>query len=298
VSALRRWAAEYARANKAPELEEALDVAVFRPLAFVATKALERTPITPNQVSVASLAFGLAAGALFWAGGASSAALAAASFFACNVLDCADGQLARLRGTPSPFGYIVDGSIDYLASVAVFTGMAHGLVASGRMDARAWLLAAEAGLSFGWQCAILDRKRIEWSHRVLGRRRDPAEERAWFVATLSRHRRAGTNLVERALIRAYLAYHAVWDRLTPPSGEAPRFVADPTWADRHRVVLRLATWMGPTTHMSLVMLAGVLDRTSLYLWTAIAIGNAWALVVLVAQRWAAAGEPKLQEASR
>ena len=141
----RAWYAEYVASLKAVELEEWLDLVLYRPLAFGVTKVVAPTPITPNQISVASLFFGLLAGWLLWVGSTEAALLAAGSYFVCNVLDCADGQLARLRGKPSPFGYIVDGSIDYLASVAVF-GQAHHLTLQRPGEHNWYLIGTLAGL--------------------------------------------------------------------------------------------------------------------------------------------------------
>src|SRR4051812_11480973 len=95
------WREEYQRTLKALETEEPLDLLVYRPLAFGLAKVLARTPATANHVSLMSLGFGMLAGALLWQGTPAMAALAAGSYFLCNVFDCADGQLARMKGTSS-----------------------------------------------------------------------------------------------------------------------------------------------------------------------------------------------------
>ena len=41
-------------------------------------------------------------------------------YFLCNILDCADGQIARLKKNGTKVGRIVDGFIDYIVSTAVF----------------------------------------------------------------------------------------------------------------------------------------------------------------------------------
>jgi phosphatidylglycerophosphate synthase len=273
---LRVWYAEYIASLKAVELEEWLDLVLYRPLAFLVTKVVAPTRITPNQISVASLFFGLLAGWMLWVGSTEAALLAAASYFVCNVLDCADGQLARLRGKPSPFGYIVDGSIDYLASVAVFVGMAHHLTLQRPGEHNWYVIATAAGLSYAWQCALLDRKRHEWSHRIYDKRRDTAAEIDFFKEHLLRYRAEGSHRFDRFLIWVYLTYMGVWTRLTPQNedqlpvekGPSPAF-----WAESNRPVLRLALLLGPTFQMTLIMVSATLKSLHIYLFGALTLGN-------------------------
>jgi phosphatidylglycerophosphate synthase len=288
VSALKNFARDYARSLKAIETEEALDLVLYRPLAFVLARAAHHTPITPNQISMMSLGFGVLTGWLFWAGTPEAGVAAAACYFLCNTLDCADGQLARLRRKPSPFGYIVDGTIDYLASLVVFAGIAHNLAVQRPGQHSWWLITTVAGLCYAWQCAIVDRKRMEWDHRVYGKRRDPAQTERYFAGHLELYRQQGGHAVERVMIRAYLMYSRVCARLVPRQTEEHNETrqAAELWASYHRPVLRLALWMGPSTQMTLIMLAGALNRLDVYLWGVLLVGNLHALLVIWAQRHA------------
>ena len=116
----RAWSAAYRASLKPPELEERLDLLIYRPLAFLIAWPLRRSSVSPNQVSLASGLCGVAAGFLFWRATPRAALAAGLVYFAGNVLDCADGQLARLQGSSSPIGYLVDGAADYVGTIAVF----------------------------------------------------------------------------------------------------------------------------------------------------------------------------------
>lgn len=86
---------------------------IARPAAAVLVWGLARTPITPNQVSFLGGFVFLAVGAILigwnnpWA-----MVVAALVLQASYVLDCADGQLARLTGQTSPVGAYLDFLID------------------------------------------------------------------------------------------------------------------------------------------------------------------------------------------
>lgn len=280
------WYREYISLLKGIEMEEILDLVLYRPLAFLVMKCLAPTPVTANQVTFASLACGVFSGYAFWQGTPGWGLVAAAAYFACNVLDCADGQLARLRGTASPLGYALDGSIDYLAGVAVFVGMAHSLVVQQPDATNWWLVAGAAGGCYAWQCAILDRKRREWGHRVLGRRSDAAQEEQWVREQLARYRQSGGHWLDRIAARGYLLYGGAWNRVLPKSqsGQMEAAVHAEAWADCHRIVLRLALWLGPSFQMSLIMLAGATNRMHWYLIGTLTVGNLFAIVVLLVER--------------
>ena len=288
-------AADYRRSLKAPELEEALDLILFRPLGFVVAKVLSRTPVTADQVSVGSLVAGLSAGALLWMSPTHpTIVIAVAAYFVCAVLDCADGQLARLRRSASPVGYIVDGAIDYAATLAVFAGITHAVAANHPGKTWPWLLGVAALAMMGWHCAVIDRLRHAWSAHALGRRDDPAAELAQFRAQADAWRRDGGHLGSRALVALYLFYRAGWSRLIPAASAAAGRSVDAEWPVRNRPVLRVAMLAGPSFHMTSIMVAALSGRLQLYLAAAVLFGGAWTSLLVVLQRRAALPRPAAQ----
>jgi hypothetical protein len=94
---------------------------IARPPAAVVVYALRGTRVTPNQVTFASAALAAGACAMFaLLPGWSWLVIAAAVFELSFVLDCADGQLARLRKMASPLGHLLDFLMDELKAMAVF----------------------------------------------------------------------------------------------------------------------------------------------------------------------------------
>lgn len=116
-----------------------VDRFVNRRLSRHLTGWLLRTPVTPNQVTVASLLTGLLGA---WALGASawSAVLVGLCLFQLSVvLDHSDGELARLRFQFSRLGKWLDNWCDHLVDVAVIAGVT-------------WRVAWEGG---GWSPVLL-----------------------------------------------------------------------------------------------------------------------------------------------
>ncbi len=124
-------------------------------LARVLVAPLKRSPVTPNQITALSLGLALAAGALFSTGSARAAAWAAGLFALARFLDHADGELARLKGSASRFGYYFDYAVGAVSSAALFVGIGIGFqqgvlgqwsVAAGWLAAAAALIAMALGV--------------------------------------------------------------------------------------------------------------------------------------------------------
>ena len=231
---------------------------------------------------------GLVAGLLFWRATRSAALLGALAYLLGNILDCADGQLARLQGSASPIGYLVDGASDYVGTTAVFVGMAHSLNVQRPSTVNWWWLVVAAGISMAWQCAFLDEKRKEWQERVYQRSRDRQKEIDALGRQAYQWRAEGSHVAGRALLAAYHGYQKVWGPLTRARAKArPPLAREASvrWKQCHRPVLRLSTWVGPTMHMTAIAVcAGFLNRPEWYLWAAVSAGNVWMLATLAAER--------------
>ncbi len=291
-----RWLADYRRMLKGPELEEPFDVYLYRPLAYLVVKAVAPTPVTPNQITAINLLPGLAAAAYFWRGTPDGYLIGAALLFLTNVLDCADGMLARVRGAGSLTGYILDGLADYIIQGALFTAFLHGIALRHGDPRLSLYLGIPAGLSAAWWCSRLDLLRGEWMTRVHGRRRDPHGELADLERQAVVWRQERSHWLDRALVRVFALYVRLWysgksDRPVPSSEEPVE-----EWMRRRRPVLRLAVLMGPSTHITLLIIAVLAGRPEWYIWTSLVFGTAWGLSVLalraVRERRPAARRPK------
>jgi CDP-diacylglycerol---glycerol-3-phosphate 3-phosphatidyltransferase len=85
-------------------------------------RALARTPLTPNEITVIGTV-GVSAGALalFPTGHLFIGAVVCAIFVLADMLD---GALARVKGTSGKFGAFLDSTLDRVADAAIFGGLA------------------------------------------------------------------------------------------------------------------------------------------------------------------------------
>jgi CDP-diacylglycerol---glycerol-3-phosphate 3-phosphatidyltransferase len=86
-----------------------------------AGRALARTPVTPNAVTVIGT-LGVSAGALsLFPIGELFAGTMVCTFFV--LADMLDGTLARVKGTSGPWGAFLDSTLDRIADASVFGGL-------------------------------------------------------------------------------------------------------------------------------------------------------------------------------
>ncbi len=118
---------------------------VARPLAAVVIVPLARTGVTPNQITLATLVVFLAGAAVMaFLPGWRALCVGVVILEISYVLDCADGQLARLKGTSSPVGAHLDFLMDELKAFVLVAAVGVRLWRPAH-DSR-WLLEALGGL--------------------------------------------------------------------------------------------------------------------------------------------------------
>jgi phosphatidylglycerophosphate synthase len=99
-----------------------------------------RTAVTPNQVSLASLAIGLGALWCFWHATPASALLGVVLYALASIVDHADGEIARLTFQESRFGANLDWTIDTIIHAGLVLGI--GVTADGPVMTAVGVLAA------------------------------------------------------------------------------------------------------------------------------------------------------------
>ena len=272
---------EYKSSLKSVEVEEILDLLIFRPISFVIVKLIYRTNITPNQVSIAAMFFGIFAGIFYAFSTYEFFVIAAICFFICNTLDCVDGQLARLKKNGTKIGRIVDGFIDYVSSFFVFLGIGIALSITTGDLVYAWLLTFFAGLSKALQNTFFDHYRNMYLTYVHGKASDVNVEIKEFTDEKERLMNEKGKHIEKILVNIYLKY-TLFQSITTQHIELD--VSPEEYRKKNIVLLKVWSWIGSTTHMSLLILFSILNRIEWYLIFTVTVGNLILLILWLCQR--------------
>lgn len=260
------------------ELEDTLNHRLYHPLAWQLAKLLARTPLTPNQVSVAGgltvVCAGIAYISPLWGGGAwpMSAALGLLLHMAWHVIDGADGDLARMTGRSSPRGEMIDGLCDYASHFVLYL-MLGGFVAAG-IGAWGWAIAAGAGVAHAVQSAHVESQRRFYLYWVYAKpwlnnaRPEGRGPFAWLVSLYLRVAQ-GTTPSALAIDRAISAAAGDPERLERLR-EAIRAQMPP--------LLRLQKLLGPNTRAIALGLSMLLTTSPLAYFV---YGGVWLTLLLV-----------------
>ncbi len=106
------------------EADSLVDRLINRRCSRPLTRLLVHLPVTPNLVSLSSLALGLAAAWQFWSATPRSALRGLLCYLMAVIADHSDGEIARLTFQESPLGRALDVFVDTLTHVLLVLGMA------------------------------------------------------------------------------------------------------------------------------------------------------------------------------
>lgn len=272
---------EFKESLKTVDTEEILDLVIFRPLSFVFVKLIYNTSITPNQISVVALFFGIMSGVLYGFSEYRFFILASASFFICNTLDCMDGQLARLKKNGTKIGRVIDGFIDYLTSISVFLGLGVAMTYITGEPLYSWLLTIAAGVSKAVQNMFFDQYRnlyLEYVYQKASGLDDEIEE---YSAEKERLKDIKGRYFEKLLISLYLSYSAFQKNM---SKHSVLRVTPEAYKSGNKLLIRLWSWIGSTTHMVALIVFSLLNRIDLYLILTVTLGNLIFVLLLLRQK--------------
>ena len=110
----------YQGSIKSDRSDELINIYFLRPIAGVVVRIVFNTSITPNHLTLLSIAVGLAAACCYLVGTSGVIAVAGLLVTLKDVLDAADGQLARSRNQQSRIGRFLDSIGDFVVNGAIF----------------------------------------------------------------------------------------------------------------------------------------------------------------------------------
>ncbi len=142
------------------EFEGFVDRYFNRKLSRWFTRAFLALGLSPNAITILATVVGLVAAAGFGLGTYQAGIAAAILFQLAAVIDCCDGEVARLTFTESPFGAWLDIAMDNVVHMAIFGGIAVGSFVQTSGSPLAWVplaLGAAAVLGNALSFALVNR---------------------------------------------------------------------------------------------------------------------------------------------
>jgi phosphatidylglycerophosphate synthase len=137
-----------------------LSFPIIRHISKPISSLLVRLPITPNQITTASLIFGLV-GCFFMISTEFDKRLSGSLLFIiAYILDNCDGEVARLKNMASHFGEKYDTWVDWIVHTCFFTALGYGVAVENNNINWLWLgIAGSAGGTINYFIIIFSESR-------------------------------------------------------------------------------------------------------------------------------------------
>ena len=274
---------EYKKSLKIVAAEEFFDLILFRPLAFVLVKGISSTPITPNQLTFAGILFFLAAGICISTGSVEAVLVAGLLIGAGNVLDCADGQLARVKQAGSEFGRILDGIGDYVSAIALFVGIGIWGSSQSYDPLIWWVIVFATGVTYGWQASLVDYFRNEFIMHVEGKQDFTDDEIKKSRDKLRKIKDVKGKKLNRFMLSSYIIYSTLQTKVQPKQVKIDMSLSG-EYVKNNSFLLRLWCFNGTATPKFLSVVFCFFNRLDLFIAYVLIFGTLWSLSLLFLQK--------------
>ena len=277
---------------KARDVEETIDIYFYRPLGYVVALACKGLRVTPNAVTISSILIGVAGGHLLYYHDLAMNGWGLLLWVIADILDSADGQLARMTNHKSQFGRILDGLATNIIFLSFYGHLFARAVAAGGSP---WLiiLVLASGFSHSIQSALADYYRNAYLKFVVDPSRSElersAEIRAEYKSTsFSQHP------FRKFLLRIYLNYTVEQELFTKNFQVLRNRVEEkfgyhvPEWFSveyrrSNKPLIKYYAMLTTNTRVIVMAVCVLINHVQLYFWAEVVGLNAVMVIVTVYQ---------------
>jgi phosphatidylglycerophosphate synthase len=277
---------------KTREVEGIVDLYFYRKIGFRLAQFFAKLGMTPTMVTLLGGVVGITAGHLYFYRDLYLNIVGMVLHICANLLDNADGQLARLLNQKSKTGRIIDSLVDHLIFLNIYVHLALRCFVEGASPAIG-LLALAAGISHALQGAAADYFRNAYLYFARGQSRADWDS----VATLQRDyrnlswRREAWN---KFLLMTYLNFTRQQEMLSPnlrqlrnaTVGEFSDEVPASLRKSYRDIALPMLRWWGllmTNTRMFFLFLFIIIDRPAWYFWLELSVLNGLLIYLILRQ---------------
>jgi hypothetical protein len=251
---------KYKESIKPKGTEEIIDSFFYRPLGYLFAYFFMILKITPNFVSCLAGILGVASGVLI------AKDYLGLGIFMINlalILDCSDGQLARLTQNYSLFGRALDGIMDYLCFTSLFLGLIFYFIPlyPSTPPSIFWLIGVLAGISLSIQAASLDFYRNLYFQNLKGDSQNQFEKQE-----LQKLQKKKMFFLKKWVVDLYTVYMMQQEKT-----EYPPFISLKS--------VSLRRYYGTSTHIFLISICALFHSITIYLIISLIFFNLYLFIL-------------------
>ena len=262
------------------EVEEVIDLILYRPIAFLLVITVYNTKIKPDHLTLTAMLMGIIGGYFYSIGSQQYAVIGAVFYLLFNILDCSDGQLARIKKNGSPVGRLLDGIADLIAAIAIYTGIVIGFANRPEQPSPFLILMAFTGISIIIQESLVDYFRTRFLDVVLQRQDTFIEGIEEYKNEYEKIKNQNGKWFRESIILIYLIYSQM-QRFLIPKKKRIKFISSTPedYFKKNSIIIRFWVFMGPSAKITILILCSLFCRFDIFFW--IVMGGFNILAVLL-----------------
>lgn len=292
---------QIASTYKARDVEETIDIYFYRPLGYVTAKVCKALGISPNAVTIVSIFIGVTGGHLLYYRDITLNAYGLLFWVIADMLDSADGQLARMTDHRSRIGRILDGLGGNIMFLSIYLHLFARMAVTH--PSIPWpvffLIVLAGGISHSLQSSLADYYRNAYLKIVVDPMKselDGADEiREEYEST-----RFTKQPIKKILMRVYLNYTIQQEALSKNfqrlrklidrvyGAHIPKWVSD-EYRRENRPLMKYYAILTTNTRMIVMALCVLIDIVPIYFVVEVIIINLLMVLVTVHQEKLSAG---------
>jgi hypothetical protein len=197
------------------------------------------------------------------------------------MLDCADGQVARLKGNGTRVGRIIDGLIDYVTAFAGFFGIGVALMNTPGYGPYYWFPVVIGGSARAFQNMYFDYYRNLYMQYGYQKVNDVNTEMVAYEKFRKDLKKKPGHSWVKLLTGIYIWYSKSQTKVT---SHIKFDISPEEYRNKNRVILRWWSWLGSTTHISALIVFTLFFRPDLYFWVTLTLGNVMLIIFMIIQK--------------
>lgn len=274
---------QYSRSLKSDVSDELINTYLLRPIAGVIVRVVYSTSITPNQLTIAAMIVGLFAAVLYSVGEYQTTAIAGALVTLKDLLDSADGQLARAKNVFSRRGRFIDSIGDFFVDLLVFGAITVSLY-NKEPSPNIFLLGVAGFLGITLRVSYHVFYHVSFLHL------EDRYQTNRLIEEIREEDRRGDRVALR-LQQIFLVIYSWQDKLMYRIDEWSKSAAGQLSAEMQRLFnqrwysgrfgLRLSGFLGFGSELALLTICSLFNELYLYLWLNLLVMNGiWVASIL------------------
>jgi hypothetical protein len=287
----------YRKSLKSDISDELINTYLLRPIAGLIVWALYYTPITANQVTIASIITGLVAAFFYLEGTSEAFIIAGLCIILKDLLDSADGQLARAKQQYSRVGRFLDSIGDFIVDAAVFSAIGWTLFQSSdnwwmMFLALLGLVGVSIRVSYHvfYQVSFLHLQKQYSNNRLSEEIQDKDLKKGGIELVLQRIFQFIYSWQDRFIMRVdRWSCRGIFQSLHEhePRDTSKGSISEPGYREWYSdiVSLRISSFLGFGTEFILLMSCSILNCLQLYLYLNIFLMNGILLLGILYRRF-------------